>query len=402
MKNIYFERYAWKESLFPNYKPDPDLELIVVIPCHNEPSIKRALISLDQCPVHQKFLVMVVVNEDGEDVQASVADQNEKTIREIKKQTHSLGLEILVSHNKFPSKKAGVGLARKVGMDEAARFFEQINKDGIIVCFDADCTCQTNYLQSILDFYQSDNECGIVFYEHRWEENREAIINYELHLRYYIDALRWCGFPYAYQTLGSCITVKSARYQKAGGMNTRKAGEDFYFLHKVIPNGKFAEINTTTIYPSGRISNRVPFGTGHAVDKYMKQDDPEYYSYHPKTFKDLKVLFGRYHQWFTQDEVDIPDTIHGFLQVNNFSIELKKIRKHSPNMDAFKKRFFDWMDAFRVLKYVHYARDHYYDNVPISDGLKWLCQNYLGINPTKGNPAELMNQLRLFDRKGIL
>lgn len=49
----------------------------------------------------------------------------------------------------MPAKKAGVGLARKIGMDEAAFRLNSINQDGVILCFDADSQCQPNYLKEI-------------------------------------------------------------------------------------------------------------------------------------------------------------------------------------------------------------------------------------------------------------
>ena len=65
----------------------------------------------------------------------------------------------------------------------------------------------------------------------------EAIAAYELHLRYYVQALRYAAFPYAHHTIGSSMAVRADAYAKQGGMNKRQAGEDFYFLHKIIPLG---------------------------------------------------------------------------------------------------------------------------------------------------------------------
>ena len=61
------------------------------------------------------------------------------------------------------------------------------------------------------------------------------------------------------------MAVRPEAYMKQGGMNRRKAGEDFYFLNKIMSLGGFGECAETTIYPSPRTSKRVPFGTGQAV-----------------------------------------------------------------------------------------------------------------------------------------
>jgi hypothetical protein len=64
-----------------------------------------------------------------------------------------------------------------------------------------------------------------------------AITSYELHLRYLVHAMRWAGHPFAYQTVGSSMAVRRKAYLSLGGMNTRQAGEDFYFLQKFIEVG---------------------------------------------------------------------------------------------------------------------------------------------------------------------
>ena len=135
-------------------------------------------------------------------------------------------------------------------MDEALRRFDYVNRpEGIILCLDADFTCDFDYLVEIEKWF-SDPErvaCSIYF-EHPLEspDNQrvtEAIILYELHLRYYVQSLRFASFPYAFHTIGSSMAVRSDVYRKQGGMNKRQAGEDFYFLHKVIPLGGFWRSN---------------------------------------------------------------------------------------------------------------------------------------------------------------
>jgi hypothetical protein len=50
-------------------------------------------------------------------------------------------------------------------------------------------------------------------------------------------------------------------------MNRRMAGEDFYFIQKLLPAGGFFNLNQTTVYPSPRSSARVPFGTGVTIQR---------------------------------------------------------------------------------------------------------------------------------------
>ncbi|MEM9337686.1 MAG: glycosyltransferase, partial [Bacteroidota bacterium] len=338
--SLYLKRYAWPDALFTDYQPDPSLGLIVVIPSFKEEGLIEALTALNQCVApRQKVLLLVVVNES---MQASeeVRAVNVQTIESLK--SYSSKFELLFKHIQLPEKKAGVGLARKIGMDEAVRFFKRIKKDGVIVCYDADCTCNPNYLQAIEEQFENPKtNAGIVFYEHRLDgPNRDAIINYELYLRYYIDSLRYAGFPYAHQTLGSCIVVRSSVYQKQGGMNTRKAGEDFYFLNKVIPLGGLREINETCVYPSDRISDRVPFGTGKAINDLLKNDST-YCVYHPKIFEDLRVFFSRIPDFWKEDFGELPVPVKTFLG-DDWKEQLLQVKKQVRSLDAVVRRFFQW------------------------------------------------------------
>ena len=151
-----------------------------------------------------------------------------------------------------------------------------------------------NYLQCINTYFSRNfnDELVCIAFQHRIEElenikQQEAIKKYEAYLHYFIEMQRGLNLPYAFQTIGSAFAVRAGAYLQVGGMNKRKAGEDFYFIHKFTKKGTIAELNECTVYPSGRPSFRVPFGTGKAVADMM-EDKAEYYAYHPQSFYDLR------------------------------------------------------------------------------------------------------------------
>lgn len=394
MSSLYLDRYAWPDELFPDYQAPKDLSTIVVIPCFKEPNLLGALDALNAChKTKGKVLVIIIINE-AEDAPDEIQATNQKTIDDL--QNYHSNLPLLISHQKLPSKKAGVGLARKIGMDEAVRIFRKVETDGAIVCYDADCRCDINYLASIEEAY-NDHEvnAGIVFYEHQLHrEHHLEIMEYELYLRYYIDALRFTGFPYAHQTLGSCITVRTSMYEKVGGMNTRKAGEDFYFLNKTIPHGGFVEINNTTIRPSDRVSDRVPFGTGKAVNDMLHTKE-EYSVYHPNSFEDLKLFFSKLEDYWISNDWKLPMTITTFLG-DDWKEQIIQQKKQVGSQEAFNKRFFHWFDAFKILKFVHFARDEFYQNVELKEALEWIRNQHFLL---KGSNESLLVQLRYLDRE---
>ncbi|MFK7903524.1 MAG: glycosyltransferase family 2 protein [Chitinophagales bacterium] len=377
-----------------NSKPVNDLGIIVVIPCFNETQLIRSLQSLANChPPKNKVEVIVIINNSNK-TPIDIQKQNLQTFYIAQKWAMEQDLQwiqfLIRHHAQLPSKHAGVGLARKIGMDEAVQRFKSIgNPKGIISCFDADSQCDRNYFEALeAHFLQNPKTqaCSIHF-EHPIEGNEfsgevyQAIVQYELHLRYYIEAQKWAGFPLAFQTIGSSMAVRADAYQKQGGMNRRKAGEDFYFLHKFTPLGYFSELNTTKVIPSPRISDRVPFGTGKAIADILQQSDssPIYQTYHPQSFVDLKTFFLLLADYYQSDLESIPELIktlpepifHFLLQIN-FEEKLKEIRGNTRNFESFKIRFFNWFNAFMVMKFVHFARDHHYPNIAVEVAAKKL------------------------------
>ena len=157
-------------------------------------------------------------------------------------------------------------------MDLALERFKKIGYNGIIAGLDADTTVAENYLYEINHFFiNTNNQAASIHFEHPIngydynQFNYEQIIYYELHLRYYKNALQYLELPFAFHTIGSAFALTAKAYARQGGMNRRKAGEDFYFINKLIKGEKFGEINKTMVVPSPRISERVPFGTGRAI-----------------------------------------------------------------------------------------------------------------------------------------
>lgn len=366
--------------------------MIVVIPVYDEPDLISSLNSLGQCHAPNCTVgIIIVINASEKDAQ-SVKQRNIEThylVQEwinINKTNWLHGFVIM--DNELPAKHAGVGLARKIGMDEAVRIFEDKNINGIIICFDADTLCQPNYFKAIEEHFAKNIDtpgCSIHF-EHPIEGHHdkalyEGIMNYELHLRYYINALKLTGFPNAHQTIGSSMAVRSYAYQKQGGMNKRKAGEDFYFLNKIIALGNFTELKTTCVIPSPRTSHRVPFGTGKAVNDWINEIGQVGYSYAPETFTDLKQLISKISELYQVDAISyesfhqsMPQSIQTFLDHLKFFDVILQINLHSSTRTSFIKRFYLWFDSFRILKFVHHSRDNFHPNIPVSLACKWLLE----------------------------
>ena len=389
----------------------PTTYLIVVIPCFNEPNLIQSLESLFNCNPTQHHVEVITIINSSENENQAIIKQNNKTLAEAlswceNKHRKKINFSFIEATN-LPKKDAGVGLARKIGMDEAFNRFAEIGKtDSVIVCFDADATCSVNYLVEIETHFKNHTKttgCSIYF-EHPVGGNDfdnaiyNGIIQYELHLRYYKEALKFIELPYAFHTVGSSMAIRASVYQKQGGMNKRKAGEDFYFLQKIIPLGNFSEINTAKVYPSPRISERVPFGTGRVMQQWVNNNQTELVTYNFNSFLDLKVFFDKSDQFFNEDDVLLPKSVAVFLQTINFNENLQKIRANAKNNIHFKVLLFKWFNAFKTLKYLHFSRDNFYENEPILKAANKLA-NAIGIN-RKDNTKESLIAYRIFQQLG--
>lgn len=362
-------------------------DIIVVIPCYKEPSLTCTLDSLLQCQRPKGIVEVIVVINEPENVTSGVHDQNVRTSEDIKiweKQHSDAFFKVFaICPKPFPKKHAGAGLARKTGMDEAVRRFGQAdNPDGIILSLDADTYVAPNYFTETEKlFYNNSNYVGTtISFRHRIKElenekQRQGIILYEKYLTYYRNAMSYTGYPNAMYTIGSAFAVKVYAYIKQGGMNNRQAGEDFYFLHKLAQFGPVAELNTTCVYPSARVSDRVPFGTGFAMKKWQSGDHDLLNTYCFHSFCDLKYFFRLIPEFYNTDIPDlekmgVAKSICSFLENENFHESLKEIKKNSSTPSAFQKRFFRFFNAFRILKFLNYSHGTYYDFQSLEDAIK--------------------------------
>ena len=411
----YFQRYAFPKTWIES-PPSGNLELIIAIPVYKETSIVPTLKSLYDCNLPPCSVeVLIIINEPA-NAPAEVNNLNSKCFDEAIEwsgvhNTENLTFHIIKAYN-LSQKDHGVGLARKIGMDEALRRITKAgNLDkGIIACFDADSSCSANYMEALhLHFGKHLNCPGVsIYYEHDLNAVQDlkllsGIIQYELHLRYYILAQRYAGFPQAFHTVGSSIAVKAETYYKQGGMNKRKAGEDFYFLHKFISLGGFMDLPNTIVFPAARVSDRVPFGTGRALSDWMKGTSSIYYTYNPQSFQEVRELFLHLKDIYydTKSNNDFPPAIRDFLKMESFTNVVNDIKLKTRDYLAFKKRFYNWFNGFKMMKYLHFSRDRYYKNISVGSAASWLLKNYRLTQEETTNPKELLELFRKIDKKGL-
>lgn len=369
---------------------------VIVIPAiaeyENIKIVFSSLLENDPAYFSSSLLLFVINNSSSSD--NSVKKDNTKSLEylrslinpesknEISGDRLQIGLIDASSEGKeLNDKNCGVGLARKVGMDLALTLFDYTKDDKkLIICLDADCTVQQNYLTAIVEHFRNNNSSvGIVNFEHFYEGNSgndAAIVCYEIFLRYYTAGLEYANSPYAFQTIGSTMVCNHSAYIKIGGMNKNKAAEDFYFLEKLSKNFNIDEISSTTVYPSNRSSWRVPFGTGKSVSEFLANPNDEHYLYDPEIFDILKSWLDIYNSeeiLATQKLLESSKKIHvqlfNFLEQQNFKKQWEKIIENTKSEKQLQYQQKIWFDGFKTLKLIHHLRDTAYHQINMFDAL---------------------------------
>jgi len=412
--------YLEERTLFPQQileAPDRKTGIIVVVPAYNEPDITKLLDSLANCTEPQCRVEVIIVINAPDEASAESIENNRKSLINIEswKETNKSSFFRLfafnIEHNLV--KGWGVGLARKTGMDEAIRRFNSINKpDAVILNVDADCTVEENYFVTIYNEFLKIGErsaCSIYFEHPLSGDNYSGAVYkfitlYELHLRYYYQGLSFSGFPYVFHTVGSAIAVKALAYVKAGGMNRRQAGEDFYFIQKLVPAGGYFNLNSTTVYPSPRVSSRVPFGTGASIAKLTNENSSTLLTYNIKAFDELRTFFEMTHTLFNYIPEQfhlqftlLPEGIRMFLNKEEWIEKMMEVKNNTSNIQSYKKRFYGWFNMFRIVKYLNFIHQDFYEKKPVNFSAFELIQRR-GILPESDDPLYLLQYYRSLEK----
>ncbi|MEA1875476.1 MAG: glycosyltransferase [Bacteroidota bacterium] len=410
----YLERYA-SGSCADLKPPDPDLFFSVVIPVFNESHLLDCLESLKASHAGglPAEIILVINHPDG--ALPDAIEQNRKSQLEVAQwlanETPTKLTVHILSPPAFSKSKAGPGLARRIGMDMAIRRFNQIKRsDGVIVSMDADTLVDKNYFSALENLFKTRRQANTctVFFEHlrsyggKIIRDIQAMTEYEIYLRMVKIGLRWAGYPLGIYTLGSAFAVRASAYVKAGGMGVQQSGEDFYFLHKSIQLGGFWENNDARVYPAGRESDRVLFGTGPFIRDYQKQFPQGYKKYSWKAFLDLSEFFKRIAEIaYPTNESEINkliDTLEDpVLDQLKWKQKLLKALNQSGNARSFTKWIWRELDGLQIIKYLNLHQELFGAQFVVQTSCQLLSE--LGYTSCPQNLILVLNALRKIERE---
>ncbi|MCD4814037.1 hypothetical protein K8S19_10155 [bacterium] len=402
------QRYLVKHAMPPESaeqlpKPLSLLKLCVVIPAMAESAyITRVLDSLTigSSRLAEAEVIVLVNNPAGSD-EKTVVDNQTTLVMLANRPVAGLNVHAVdcASPGKGLARKtAGVGMARRLGMDLALQRLSQSGHvmDGAIACLDADSPVSPGYIDQLLACFASPLPplAGLCAYAHQLPDEPEwktAMILYEMGLRYFELGLTLARSHFAATPIGSCIVVSAGGYAAADGMVVRKAGEDFYFWQKLVKISRPNQLKRLTrvgVFPSARISDRMPFGTSRALYHAMHQERGAFRRVDPaKAFFVLRDFFEAIPKFYTHPEAMVSSgdaCLRSFLQTEQAVVEAEKMRRIYPTPEHFSKAFMQWFDGLRSIRFIHrYTADH---------GKQELFEAVADVVAAGGHPSVLLNR----------
>jgi len=367
---------------------------VVCIPaCAESGSLMETLQVMAKVRHAESALVVVVINA-RQSASQRVHESNAETWHEVVGDTPydgsgfahvtRTGLDVLAvdrwSAGRWLPEKQGVGLARKIAGDIALALIQRghIEHDWIR-CTDADVRVPDDFFEQIHDV-SSDVSTVIAPFIHVPEGDKAqqtAMAVYDEYLQSYVDGLRAAGSPYAFHTIGSLIAIRAQSYAAVRGIPRREAGEDFYLLNKLAKVGRVVSLAGNPIQIRGRLSDRVPFGTGAALHQICDalERNESYRSYDPRVFDGLAHWLSALDQFVVHSDaarlqrsvkaLEDPlgsalfqtlESMGAFTSAEQASRQVSGIQ--------LRRRLMEWNDAFRTLKLIHGLRDKGIDQPP--------------------------------------
>ncbi len=281
-----------------------------------------------------------------------VCERNQKTLDFLAQSFDFLVTVIDKSTQGWDEKHYGVGWARKTAMDKAA---EMAGGSGFIFSMDADTFYPPDYLEKATrQLLRHPEKIALAIpYYHPLPEKTDAaraILRYEIYMRHYALNMWRINSPYRFTALGSAIAVKTEAYQKVGGITPKIAGEDFYFLQKLVKSGDILFYTAAKAFPMARFSDRVVFGTGPAMMKGASGQWESYPIYHPSVFDEISEIYEAFNRFYRTEEI-LPALGRMKIIIKNLDW-LQKLKRNSKSEKEFVKKCHTYFDGLKTLQYL--------------------------------------------------
>jgi hypothetical protein len=330
----------------------------VAIPLIDELENLSRLVECLQKQSFQNFDVYVCVNQPeswwDDETKIHVCQNNQATIQFLQsiEKTPIVIIDRSSRGKGWDDKHRGVGYARKALFN---RILQTSPDNNIIVSLDGDTDFGEDYFASVVEqFAQKPDLSAIaVPYYHPLSGNEttdRSLLRYEIYMRHYLINMLQIGSPYAFTALGSAMAFTVKDYRRCGGITPLQGGEDFYLMQKLCKTGKVSVYNSERVLPQGRISARVPFGTGPAVMKTVAEQDVSYPFYATASFQKVRQTYEAFTALYEKD-FETPMTAFLQNQLKNDDI-WGPLRKNFKTEELFVKACAERVDGLRILQFL--------------------------------------------------
>ncbi|MFA5515257.1 MAG: hypothetical protein WDA20_03135 [Desulfuromonadales bacterium] len=316
--------------------------------------------------IRHRYLVVVVVNHPaGAAVEAQ--KENLRTLDRLAGETTfdlPLAWVDAVAPGQELPQGEGVGLARKIGFDLVLERLDWESGPPLLISLDADTRVRPDYYSAIeAHFRQAWAGAAVLPFCHARAasaEQERAITLYELYLRSYALGLAQAGSPYGFHTIGSAFACRAEAYVRAGGMNRRSAGEDFYFLQQMVKTAGVSPLAGTVVFPSPRLSQRTPFGTGRSIASLLAGEGVSTLFHRVDCYRLLNAWLGlAIAAWREPARQvllaagEIHPALADYLLAAGFPAIWPRLQRQNRTGSAFATAFHCWFDGLKTRKFIH-------------------------------------------------
>ena len=379
----YFERYSEQETALLSDIGDAIIspyQQVLCLPIYDESIEVIQRIAVSAQAYGKNILLIAVVNQPENTVEIASNQHFTKVIAQYPKLWQKQHLSL---HNHHPylnilliqrfrgdlqiPKKQGVGLARKIACDCAAYLIETgAIQSSHIFSSDSDVHFPNRYFSASL---QAKHSAAYIAFKHIPSGDTaidKATLIYQQSLHHYVEGLRSASSAYAYHTIGSTLLIDGIAYIKVRGFPKRAGAEDFYLLNKLNKIAPIHAINDIKIGIESRVSQRVPFGTGPAVEKLLSHNSRLFFD--SRSFSLLALWIKTLIAISNIDDMDKVMALIHKQELTIISIShlldtkttLTKIWRNHHNQKARTRALHDWFDAFKTLKVLNFISKNNY------------------------------------------
>jgi len=97
---------------------------------------------------------------------------------------------------------------------------------------------------------------------------------------------------------------------------------------------------------------------------------------------------------------ELPESVRLFIEIEEWNRAICEIKGNTASLKSFRKRFYDWFNMFRIVKYMNFAHEDIMKKKPVVESALELL-NESGHDFYSGDPVALLNFYRSLE-KGYL